>query len=348
MAAPQIFLSSTCYDLSSVRSSLEQFLGGYGFAVLNSESKKFGVTPKSHSHDACLDQVKYADYLVLIIGGRRGGNYIGSESSITNEEFHLAQKLGIPVLAFVDKAVYGQLRTYRKNPQADFSHVVDDVRIFDFVSYVASGHEDNWLHEFTSAVDIEETLRAQFAYYLKLFSESMRPGAKPEADEKVAAVAFPAKLDNIPSEYTGQEEITEFRDGLFKVHSILSSILSSATNRSSKEEKLKTLWILARYGEFNGSCIKLNADIFRDYAWGTTKGRRVFNQLEEFGVSCSYESDYDKNDEPANFVYITVTGVENSEFALSALQELVSALLDKNDEKAALELFKRADVRVFS
>ena len=100
MAKPRIFISSTCFDLNDVRSELTSFLGKYGFEVLNSQLKNFGVTPQKHSHTACLEQVHNADYCIVIIGRRRGGTFIASEKSITNEEYNLAVKRGIPIIIF--------------------------------------------------------------------------------------------------------------------------------------------------------------------------------------------------------------------------------------------------------
>ena len=81
------------YDLSLVRSELTSFLEDKGFHVINSENKSFGVTPGLHSHSACLAEVSTADYLLLLIGRRHGGTFIGSTSSITNEEYRAALKL---------------------------------------------------------------------------------------------------------------------------------------------------------------------------------------------------------------------------------------------------------------
>src|SRR5579885_3525654 len=114
MAKPRIFLSSTCYDLGDARAALTDFLEDWGFEVLNSQSGKFGVKPRVHSHDACLAMMENADYVVLIIGGRRGGTYVGSEQSITNEEIKAAQKLERPIFAFLDKKVDALRHVYRK------------------------------------------------------------------------------------------------------------------------------------------------------------------------------------------------------------------------------------------
>ena len=113
MAKPRIFLSSTCYDLSIIRDELTRFLEERGFEVINSEKSSFGVTPGLHSHSACLEAVNEADYLLLIIGKRRGGTYIGSEKSITNEEYNRAVSLGIPCIVCVLREVFDYIKTYK-------------------------------------------------------------------------------------------------------------------------------------------------------------------------------------------------------------------------------------------
>jgi hypothetical protein len=152
MAKPRVFISSTCFELNDVRSELTEFLENYNFEVLNSQLKNFGVTPRKHSHSACLDQVNNSDYLILIIGTRRGGTFIGSELSITNEEYNLAAKKDIPTIAFVNRRVEEAIPLYKKNPRADFSTVVDDKRVFDFIEIIKSNAEDNWLHPFSNCL----------------------------------------------------------------------------------------------------------------------------------------------------------------------------------------------------
>jgi hypothetical protein len=350
MTAPRIFLSSTCYDLSSTRSSLDAFLKGLGFEVLNSESGTFGVTPKKHSHNACLDQVANADYLVLIIGGRRGGTFVGSTKAITNEEFREAQKRSIPVIAFVDRRVNALLPTYRKNPKADFTDVVDDVRVFDFIAYVMSGHEDNWLHEYGSATDIQNTLRAQFAYYLYLYSRSLRPSDhKNESNQVQVAVPFPSDLSGVDRLHGKDiDAATGERAGLRSIYEILAKIIGSKTAESAKQEKLKVLWLLGLSGENRGSVLRMPEPEFKDNAWGTSRGKRVNQQLLPFGVGCEYDVDSDGKGGEQYYFRLWLPDVEDSEEALGALQTYVSTLVKTYGEDDGLELFKRADMRVFS
>lgn len=158
---------------------MTDFLESFGFEVLNSEKTSFGVTPKMHSTQACLDQVELADYFILIIGSRRGSDFLESEQSITNAEFGRAKELGLVIVPFVKSDVLTARMLFRKNPTGDFSDVVDDNRIFAFIDSIDSSAEDNWLHTFNSVSDIKESLRSQFSHYLLLYAKYLgRIGGK--------------------------------------------------------------------------------------------------------------------------------------------------------------------------
>lgn len=201
MPKPRIFLSSTCYDLTQVRSELTSFLEERGFDVINSEKSSFGVTPGRHSHSACLEEVDNANYLLLLIGKRYGGNYIGSEKSITNEEYNRAVRNKIPCIVCVDEKVNQNRQLYKNNPQGDFSSIVDNTKIFDFIDYIASGHSDNWLHSFNNIQDIRNILTNQFAHYLFNYSMSLSKNNEKINDGSVIFVEFPQNLEKIKDEH---------------------------------------------------------------------------------------------------------------------------------------------------
>src|SRR3989441_5705737 len=143
MAKPRTFVSSTCLDLKDARAALESHLSILGHEPLLSDTLTFGVTPSKHSHQACLDQVDNADYFILVIGGRHGGTYIGSERSITNEEYRRAMKRQIPVMIFLSEEVGVAARIFRKNPKAYVFDIVDDTRDFYFFYFVRCEPRDN-------------------------------------------------------------------------------------------------------------------------------------------------------------------------------------------------------------
>src|SRR3989454_1204763 len=248
MAKPRTFVSSTCLDLKDARAALESHLSILGHEPLLSDTLTFGVTPSKHSHQACLDQVDNADYFILVIGGRHGGTYIGSERSITNEEYRRAMKRQIPVMIFVSEEVDVAARIYRKNPKADVSDMVDDTRIFDFVDLVRSESRDNWVRLYKNVEDIKRAITAQLAYICLLYSQQTRKPASDRSAEAEVVRPFPKSL-NI-SEHKDPASAAALISGLKAVHATISRIQQGQA--SGKEEKLKLMWIFARHAEVTG------------------------------------------------------------------------------------------------
>ena len=56
--APELFVSSTCYDLSQVRADLRDFAESIGFEPVLSELENFPVDPGTGTLDNCLNAVK--------------------------------------------------------------------------------------------------------------------------------------------------------------------------------------------------------------------------------------------------------------------------------------------------
>jgi hypothetical protein len=199
MSKPRTFISSTCFDFADARAAIAEHLKNLGHEPLRSDSPSFGVSLGKHSHNACLEQVANSDYLLLLIGGRRGGTFVGSEKSITNEEYRHALKKHIPVISFVKKEVYDALRLYKKNPTGDFTQVADDNRIFDFIELVSSQSENNWIKTFNTAEDIKQALTDQFAYialeYSKQLIRQRSPAASTEDTREI--VPFPAQMAKV-------------------------------------------------------------------------------------------------------------------------------------------------------
>lgn len=346
MAKPRIFLSSTCYDLSDARAALTEFLEGWGFEVLNSQNKKFGVKPKVHSHDSCLAMMENADYVVLIIGGRRGGTYVGSEQSITNEEIKAAQKLERPIFAFLDKQVNALRQVYRKLPNANFKPTVDDNRVFDFIDYVASGHDDNWLHLFDNVADIKEVLQSQFAYILLLYSQGLRKKAAKAVSDRGQTVGFPASLEGVPGD--SEQERTLMRAGLRQVYKSLKRLVDADVKESVKQEQMKSIWVIACHGDAYDNYIRLTEDRFKASAWGRHRGERVFAQITGCGIEGEYDFDEDSNGRSFGTVTINFRNNRDDSMPAEALKSWVHALIKRYGPEEAFDMFRRLDMRLFS
>lgn len=100
MAKVNIFVSSTCYDLSQIRNDIKQCIIDLGHTPILSEQKDFPIDPQLSSTENCINAVKNeADIFVLIIGNKYG-SVLKSGQSITNTEFLTAVNKGIPIYTF--------------------------------------------------------------------------------------------------------------------------------------------------------------------------------------------------------------------------------------------------------
>lgn len=181
MATPRVFVSSTCYDLKYIRENLKYFIRTLGYEPILSEEGDVYFSPSVHTHEACLSEVASCQIMVLIIGGRHGGDYQGSDRSITNHEYEAAIESRIPVFALVELSVLSEHLVYQKNKAAegiDETKIkypsVDDVRIFGFIDQVRKHLINNAIVPFKDFSDIESYLRKQWAgmMYEALTSDS--------------------------------------------------------------------------------------------------------------------------------------------------------------------------------
>lgn len=158
---PVVFVSSTCYDLQQQREDLKEFFGNnYGFNAMLSEFNSFPIDPCVGTFENCLSNVdKCADIFILIVGTRYG--YVTDQGkSITNLEYLHAKAKGIPLFVFVSKQLYNNLPLWRANKNGDFSAVVDNPKIFEFVSDIYD-ESHQWIYTYESVNDIKITMKNQ-------------------------------------------------------------------------------------------------------------------------------------------------------------------------------------------
>ena len=164
---PNVFLSSTMYDLGDLRAQLRQFVEGLGWRAAMSEHDSFPIDANETTVGNSRRNVREnADVFVMVVGARYGSVDAEADKSVTNLEFVEARARGVPVYVFVRKDVLAQLRVWKANPEADYSGVVDTPRIFEFIDSFRGGGEV-WTSEFATAEDIVNTLRNQFAYLVQ-------------------------------------------------------------------------------------------------------------------------------------------------------------------------------------
>lgn len=159
---PTVFVSSTCYDLKQVRADLKEFFEEtYGFNAILSEFDSFPIDTNIGPVENCLHNVDaYADFFILIIG-KRYGFITDKGKSITNLEYLHAKEKTIPLFVFVDKELYAIWTAWKSNRTGDYSSLVDNTKIFEFISEIYDGSGQQWVYTFDEAKDIKITMKNQ-------------------------------------------------------------------------------------------------------------------------------------------------------------------------------------------
>jgi len=208
MAGLRVFVSSTCYDLSLLRSQLRIFIQNLGYEPMMSDYSDLLYDPRQHTHTSCIDEVSSADVVVLIIGSRFGGKVVPEaltkvdfdslqepgktieflkkkeNISITQLEILKAIESGIPIFTFVDNAVWHDHSLYERNkdkgiikdiifPSIEKNETA--VFVFEFINFPRQRAKGNSLFPFSKTQDIEETLRKQWSFlFQRLIHEQRR------------------------------------------------------------------------------------------------------------------------------------------------------------------------------
>lgn len=180
MAKPRIFLSSTYFDLKHVRRHVEAFIKQMGYESVLFES---GDIPFHHDQpldESCYAEIETCHILILIIGGRYGSaastentpqeleqkeKEIQFYNSITKKEYQKARDKNIPIFVFVEKGVYSEYDTFKKNRNnatITFAHV-DSINIFKLLDDIIAQRTNNFVKGFENFDDITTWLKEQWA-----------------------------------------------------------------------------------------------------------------------------------------------------------------------------------------
>lgn len=226
MSALKVFISSTCYDLTNVRDGLRNFICSLGYEPVMSEYADVLFDPRIHTHTSCVEEVKNCDILVLIIGGRFGGNAVSEaismvdfervkeeiktgtltenqSLSITHLEVLKAVEYEIPIYTFIKEDVLNDHKLYERNKSKS---IISEITfpsiekqetakyIFEFINIVRLRNHGNNIFPFVKESDIETILKKQWSsYFQKLLKEhSVR-------EEKMNNSVLEKKVDELQS-----------------------------------------------------------------------------------------------------------------------------------------------------
>lgn len=261
MAAPKIFVSSTCYDLYEVRDNIKRHISDFGYEPVMSEFGDIFYAPDIHVQDSCVEAIKKCDMFILIIGDNYGSIYyrdkIESDTnfvpkSVTLKEFSDAILLNIPKIIFINRIVNHDYKNYRKHLDKTYegyfrSHQIDDSEatkldlknkidkkypfpnpsykyIFFFLDKINDLRVGNSIHEFENSGDIKKILVQQWAGYLENSLKSFRD--KPSAKANYEQRSF-EKLEQVEKLITSLAETLKTQQNTSN-ESLLSNFINLA------------------------------------------------------------------------------------------------------------------------
>lgn len=178
MPKPRVFVSSTFYDLESVRDDLHSFIKAQGFEPVLHDRGHIPYGKGKKPEEYAYDEAGLCDILVCVVGGRSGSVSGDGEASITRRELTSAFARGRQIYVFVHDPVHHEHRNYVANkdvPNVKFP-AVDDVRVHKFLEVVY--RQGNPTFPFSVASDITSILRDQWA---GLFHRLLNPIGKSDA-----------------------------------------------------------------------------------------------------------------------------------------------------------------------
>ena len=285
----KIFVSSTCYDLSIIRSQLKSFIENMGYDAVLSEYNDIFYDPQDHTHESCVKEVSNADIVILIIGSRFGGRGIPNlqslidfktlstsslktrildhqdQLSVTQYEIFKAIESNIPVYCFVEESVWHDHRVYEENKEKE--DVIKNMKfpsidnnetapyIFEFINFMRARTHNNALFPFGKLEDIEGCLLKQWSnLFQSLLSQSK---SKTEASKQM-------------------NQITE------QLNDMKALIMSSVNNPDSSKEAAKG--VLKYRSLINYlDCILPNQDVvLKDQTWESLMNDCNISGVEEF------------------------------------------------------------------
>jgi hypothetical protein len=173
----RVFLSSTFADLEAERGAVEA-------GIQRMDARYIGMEHFGSFHsaplDKCLEHVRSADAVVLLLGGRYGHAPENSSVSFTEAEYREAVKNAIPVLPYLQEDQKTIWSSPSKRPRAE-------ERLIALREELKAKHGVTW---FSTPEDLAWKVASDLA---REFSHLLRPDAPPAEDISEAILADPLR-----------------------------------------------------------------------------------------------------------------------------------------------------------
>jgi hypothetical protein len=200
MAKPQFFISSTYFDLKTVRDDLARFLKELGYDSIRHE---VGAVPYARSEkleSSCYREVSNCDVLICIVGGRYGSTSSTGSGSITQNELKSAFHDGKQVYIFVERSVHTEWHFFQKNkntPDVVYSSVdgKEGRKVFEFLDEISQFGMGNPIFPFETSTELTFILREQLAgLFKRLLTEETQKEHKRLFEELKSSITTVGEL----------------------------------------------------------------------------------------------------------------------------------------------------------
>jgi hypothetical protein len=218
---PRVFVSSTIYDFSDLRSAIRFYLEDFGFEVQMSEFNDFERRPEEDTFTSCFNAIAYCHFYILLVGGRKGAEFRDGVS-VTQQEFRIAADLARqgkvrPVL-FVRQDVRTAVSAIRQmgpyllgpgirkiidwprrratppvrvlqNPEF-VAAFINEIENTDYPSGISGGRSGKmWLYRFATFRDIVDALRVNLRLHRSVHAQALLANLEWELMENLAMIS---------------------------------------------------------------------------------------------------------------------------------------------------------------
>lgn len=232
MAKPRVFISSTFFDLRSLRDDLDRFVRAHGFEPVRHERGQVPYGIEERPEHYAYREIETCDMLVCIIGGRFGSVSSGGNYSITQRELKTALERGKQLYIFVEDNVLNEYRYFLLNRAVAGVKfpAVDNIKVHEFLEEIHGLAKGNPVFPFSVGSDITNMLQEQWAgLFQRLLQENANKQNTNLIDELQRSLHTVGKLVEFLTAQNNNSR-TAIDEILFENHPLFSELKDALSN----------------------------------------------------------------------------------------------------------------------
>lgn len=232
MAKPRVFVSSTFYDLRSVRDDLDRFIREAGYEPVRHERGHVSYGNDEPPEQYAYREIESCEILVCVIGGKFGTKSGDGHYSITQKELKTAIELGKQIYVFIEDGVFHEHRHYLANKGVDGIRytAVDTPKIHEFIEEIYALPRGNPVFPFSVSSNITMVLSEQWAgLFHRLLNENSAKSQTVMVEELQRSLQTVGQLVQFLKEEKGKGQAA-IEEILFSNHPVFDSLNAALKN----------------------------------------------------------------------------------------------------------------------